>query len=58
MIDHAWKWAAENNKLHVNVVNGAEYADLPVDRTKKKTDMSEQSWRLRAQTTIEDRTTF
>ena len=55
MIEHTWKWAAEHGKLFTNPVNGAEYANIPVDSTKEKTRMSQQSWTLRSQATFQDR---
>lgn len=54
MIETAWKWAAENGKLEKNTVNGAEYATLPLDKTRLKTKESSSTLALKARATFED----
>lgn len=55
MIENAWKWAAANNKLQKNEVNGAEYATLPVDTVRQKTHESTSTLSVKSHAFFEDR---
>lgn len=54
MIDNAWKWAAANGRLQKNEVNGAEYATLPVDSVRFKTNEAKSSLTVQASATFQD----
>lgn len=54
MIEHAWKWAAEHNKLKKSEINGAEYATLPVDQMRTKTEEASSSLTMKSQAVFED----
>lgn len=48
MVENAWTWAAQNGKLEKNPINGAEYAHLPVDKVRWRTNEQSRSLVLTA----------
>ena len=54
MIDHAWRWASSNGRLQKNEVNGAEYATLPVDSVRFKTNEAKSSLSVQSHAAFQD----
>ena len=54
MIETAWKWAASRGKLKKNEVNGAEYAELEVDKVRTRTNEAESTMSLAAGCVFQD----
>ena len=58
MIETAWKWAAEKCKLERNEVNGAEYANLEVDKVRTKKHEASSSLTMSSRAVFEDSSGF
>ena len=54
MVETAWKWAAERGKVKKSEVNGAEYAELEVDRVRTKVSEAESTMSMAAGCVFQD----